>query len=161
MKFMVSQDSDLQMLLTLVGESQPVYEEFGSILLLVLASKRRLALTISELGMQEGFVARYLDQEGTEIALSEESSKHLGDWIYAMYVAEGLSDEVTTTCSPQEFYLLVPSLLRQSILAFQKGKLNLDALKGGLDCECCLFGWDVADFQIFSSLSSSLPSYPP
>ena len=118
------------------GESQPVYEEFGSILLLIIASKRRLSLSASELGMQEGFVARYLDQEGNENpTLSEESFKHLGDWIYAMYVAEGLSDEVTTTCSPQEFYMLVPNLLRQSMIAHQKGKLGLDALKGGLECK--------------------------
>lgn len=118
------------------GESQPVYEEFGSILLLVIASKRRLHLSISDMGIQEGFVARYLNQEGTESpTLSEDSQKHLGDWIYAMYIAEGLSDEVTTTCSAQEFYMLVPNLLRQSLLAHEKGKLSLDGLKGGLECK--------------------------
>ena len=116
------------------GESQPVYEEFGSILLLVIASKRRLGLSDSEMGMHEGFVARYLNQDGNENAnLSPESQKHLGDWIYAMYVAEGLSDEVTTSCSPQEFYMLIPSFLRQSMIAHQSGKLTLEALRGGLE----------------------------
>lgn len=118
------------------GESQPVYGEFGSVLLLIIASKRRLALSISDLGLQEGFVARYFDQEGSETSiLSEKSSKHLGDWISALYIAEGLSDEVTTTCSPQEFYMLVPTLLSQSMYAYQKGRLTIEALKGGLECE--------------------------
>ena len=117
------------------GESQPLYEEFGSILLFIITSTRRLDLSKSELGTQEGFVARYLDQEGIEnFVLSEESLKHLGDWVYAMYVAEGLSDEVTTSCSPQEFYTLIPNFLRQSWIAYQKGKLSLDALRGGLEC---------------------------
>jgi mediator of RNA polymerase II transcription subunit 5 len=118
------------------GESQPVYEEFGSILLLIICCKRRLFLSISQMGMQEGFVARYFDQEGVEASLlSEESNKHLGDWIGAFYIAEGLSDEVTTSCSPQEFYMLVPSLLNQSMLGYKRGKLTLDMLKGGLECE--------------------------
>ena len=118
------------------GESQPVYEEFGSILLLIIASKRRLVMSVSDMGMQEGFVARYLGQEGVEsAALSEEANKHLGEWIYAMYVADALSDEVTTACSPQDFYLLLPNLLRQSMLANQTGKLSLDSMKGGLECE--------------------------
>jgi mediator of RNA polymerase II transcription subunit 5 len=117
------------------GESQPVYEEFGSILLLVIASKRRLGLSLSEMGMQEGFVVSYFDQEGSEGTLSDRSVKHLGDWIHAMYMTEGLGDEVTTSCSPQELYLLVPNLLRQSIVAHQKGKLTLEGLKGGLECE--------------------------
>lgn len=118
------------------GESQPLYEEFGSILLFIVASKRRLNLSNSELGMQEGFMARYLDQEGVESpSLSEDSIKHLGDWVYAMYVAEGLSDEVTTSCSPQEFYTSIPNFLRQSWIAYQKGKLTLEALKGGLECK--------------------------
>ena len=118
------------------GESQPLYEEFGSILLFIVASKRRLNLSSSELGLREGFVARYLDQEGVESpSLTEDSLRHLGDWVYAMYVAEGLSDEVTTSCSPQEFYTSIPNFLRQSWIAYQKGKLTLDALKGGLECK--------------------------
>jgi mediator of RNA polymerase II transcription subunit 5 len=143
------------------GECQPVYEEFGSVLLLVLASKRRLDLSASDLGMQEGFLARYLDQEGSEsTTLSEESLKHLGDWIYAMYIAEGLGDEVTTTCSPQEFYLLLPTLLRQSMAAQQKGKLSLDQLKERLECKLALTFMNSANFQTFANPSSSPRSSP-
>lgn len=117
------------------GESQPLYDEFGSILLFVLATKRRLGYNNAELGIK-GFVARYLDQEGIERTVAEistESQKHLGDWINAFYIAEGLSDDLTTNCSPHEFYMLVPTLLRQSVIAQQTGKLTPDALKGGLE----------------------------
>ncbi|ETN39022.1 uncharacterized protein HMPREF1541_07064 [Cyphellophora europaea CBS 101466] len=117
------------------GESQPLYDEFGSILLLILTTKRRLDLTSSELGVK-GFVARYLDQEGVEktvAELSEPSQRHLGDWINALYIAEGLSDDLTTDCSPHDFYTLVPTLIRQSVLAQQTGKLSSEALKGGLE----------------------------
>lgn len=117
------------------GESQPLYDEFGSILLLILTTKRRLGHSDYELGIK-GFVARYLDQEGADSTLaelSEQSRKHLGDWINALYIAEGLSDDLTTNCSPQEFYIFVPTLIRQSILAQQTGKLTSEALKGGLE----------------------------
>jgi Mediator complex subunit Med5 len=120
------------------GESQPLYDEFGSVLLLILASKRRLSLSKDDIGMTNpsGFVSHYLDQEGTERALqdfTDDSKSLLGDWINALYVAEVLSDDLTTTCSPQEFYLFIPTLLRQSLLAFQAGKLSQDVLKVGLE----------------------------
>lgn len=117
------------------GESQPLYDEFGSVMLLILTTKRRLGYTTSELGIK-GFVARYLDQEGIERSMGELSQptvKHLGEWINALYVAEGLSDDLTTNCSPQEFYMLIPTLIRQSVVAQQHGKLTGDAFKAGME----------------------------
>lgn len=104
----------------------------------MLVSKRRLKLSISDIGISNGFVAHYFDQEGVAKIvndLSEETKKHLGDWINALYIAEGLSDELTSSCSPQEFYLLVPTLLQQSVNAQKRGRLSDDALKAGLECE--------------------------
>ena len=66
--------------------------------------------------------------------MSEATNKHLGDWINAFYIAEALSDDLTSGCSAQEFHLLVPTLLRQSVLAFAKGRLSSEALKTGLEC---------------------------
>lgn len=135
-------------MLTISGESQPLYDEFGSIFLLVLVSKRRLKLSVSDVGISNGFVAQYFDQEGIAKLvddLSEESKKHLGDWINALYIAEGLSDELTSSCSPQEFYLLVPTLLQQSVNAQKRGRLSDDALKAGLECEYLLPRLSFAD----------------
>ncbi|KIW96538.1 uncharacterized protein Z519_01929 [Cladophialophora bantiana CBS 173.52] len=120
------------------GEAQPVYDDFGAIFLLILISRARLALPNSSLGIRkkDGFLAQYLEQENNEESLeslSEEKRSHLGNWINALYLAEGLSDELFTNCSPHDFYLLIPTLLRQSMTAYQQGKLTHDSLQAGLD----------------------------
>ncbi|OAL28349.1 hypothetical protein AYO20_09466 [Fonsecaea nubica] len=101
--------------------AQPVYDDFGAIFLLIL---------------KDGFLARYLEHEHNEESLenlSEERKLHLGNWINALYLAEGLRDELFTNCSPHDFYLLIPTLLRQSMTAHQQGKLTHDSLQAGLD----------------------------
>ena len=103
-------------------------------------TKSRLGLSASDVGIRkkDGFLSEYLKLEGCEQNLddlSEEKHLHLGNWINALYLAEGLSDELFTKCSPHDFYLLIPTLLRQSVTAFQQGKLTKDSLKAGLDCK--------------------------
>ena len=65
--------------------------------------------------------------------LSDEEQHYLGDWINALYVAGVLSDDLTTKCSAQEFHILVPTLLRQSAMAFQEDKLQEEQLRQGLE----------------------------
>lgn len=122
------------------GESQPVYDEFGSVLLLICAFQQRLNLKYSELGIQlkNGFLARYIAAGHAEqniSKLSDTAQTHLGDWIKSFYIDEVLSDDVTTSCSAQEFYMLVPTFLRQSVLAHTMGKLTTDILKSRLECK--------------------------
>lgn len=107
---------------------------------MILVSKVRLGLRKSELGIRkkDGFLANYLEREHSEYAiseLSEDRDAKLGEWINALYLADGLSDELFKNCSPHDYYLLIPTLLRQSILAHQLGKLSLDSLNAGLDCK--------------------------
>ena len=109
-------------------------------LLLVLCAVDRLQLSSSELGIPAGksFTRQLLDQDATEERLSEleESRKgFLGQWISGFFVAESLSDELTTACSAQEFYLLVPTLISQSLDACASGHLSVDALRSGFECE--------------------------
>ncbi|KAJ4504516.1 mediator complex subunit [Exophiala dermatitidis] len=120
------------------GEAQPVYDEFGAVFLLVLVTKTRLRLSNANVGVRkkDGFLARYFDRENLEESLEklpEATTSHLGNWVNALYLAEGLSDELFTSCSPHDFYLLIPTLLRQSIVAYQQGKLTQESLKAGLD----------------------------
>lgn len=120
------------------GESQPVYDEFGSILLLVVAFRQRLHLSLGELGIQRpnDFLAKYLVSMHSEKELSKLTDTevtHLDAWVKALYIDEGLSDELTKGCSAQSFYLLVPTLLRQSVLAQSCGRLSKEALKTGLE----------------------------
>lgn len=122
------------------GENQPVYDEFGSVLLLILAFKYRYDLTQYDLGISDSqsFVWTLLDRGSCSMKLedlSEKQHKNLGQWISALFIAEGISEETMSSCSPQEYYLLVPTLFSQTVGACEMGKLEFDTLKGGLECE--------------------------
>ncbi|KAJ5446591.1 Mediator complex subunit Med5 [Penicillium cf. griseofulvum] len=120
------------------GENQPVYDEFGSILLLVLAFKYRYDLSPSDMGISnnDSFLLKLLDrgtcsQKLTD--LSEKQNKDLDAWIGALFIAEGISEETMSSCSPHEFYMLVTTLFDQSLGACESGKLDFDTLKGGFE----------------------------
>lgn len=122
------------------GENQPVYDEFGSILLLVLAFRYRYDLRPYDLGISsnDSFVLRLLDCGSSSQKLedlNEKQNKNLGAWVGALFIAEGISEETMSACSPQEFYLLVTTLFSQSLSACETGKLEFDTLKGGFECE--------------------------
>jgi mediator of RNA polymerase II transcription subunit 5 len=126
------------------GESQPVYEEFGGILLLVLALVYRYHLGASDLGVRrrDSFVARFLagDRWSRSLeGLTEQESAHLGSWIHGLFDSEagGLSDEVMSSCPPQDFYLLLPTLFHQIVSAVSTKHLSDETLKGGVECKRC------------------------
>ncbi|KAI5780236.1 mediator complex subunit Med5-domain-containing protein, partial [Peziza echinospora] len=123
------------------GEYHPVYEEFGYILLLVLATIHRynLPLTPSILGASsdavDSFIPRLLTKGMTaqRIEELESSDRHaqLGGWIKEIFEAEGISDGLMSSCRPQDFYMLVPTLFLQSVLAAGRGVLDVETLKEG------------------------------
>ena len=122
------------------GENQPVYDEFGSILLLVLVFRYRYDLGPYDLGISrtDSFVLKLLDRGSSSLRLEDLSEKHnanLGAWIGALFIAESISEETMSACSPQEFYLLVSTLFSQSVGACEAGKLEFETLKGGFECE--------------------------
>jgi mediator of RNA polymerase II transcription subunit 5 len=121
------------------GENQPVYDEFGSILLLVLAFKYRYDLSQYDMGItsNQSFLLKLLDRGSSSLKLddlSEKQHQNLGSWISALFIAEGISEETMSSCSPQEFYLLVSTLFSQTLGACEVGKLEFDTLKGGFEC---------------------------
>ncbi|KAL2023869.1 hypothetical protein VTK56DRAFT_646 [Thermocarpiscus australiensis] len=122
------------------GEYQPVYEEFGSILLLLLAFVYRYGLSPTDLGIRspESFVAKLMG--GVDLCrpleeLSGREKSHLNSWIHGLFDTEagGLSDELVSSCPPQDFYLLVPTLFHQIVLALSTGHMADERLKCGLD----------------------------
>ncbi|KAH9210955.1 mediator complex, subunit Med5 [Leptodontidium sp. 2 PMI_412] len=122
------------------GEYQPVYEEFGSILLLVLSFANRYNLSTVDLGIrsQDSFVAKLLNQGHLSRKmeqLSEQEQTHLDGWIKGLFDNEsgGLGDELMSSCPPQDFYLLVPTLFHEIVLGCSTKNLSEDALKGGLE----------------------------
>ncbi|KAL2110864.1 hypothetical protein VUR80DRAFT_588 [Thermomyces stellatus] len=123
------------------NEYQPVYEEFGSVLLLLLAFTHRYELTPGDLGIRsrESFVAKLLTQGHLSRSLDELTeleNGHLNGWIHGLFdTAGGLGDELMSSCPPQDFYLLIPTLFLNISLAFAAGALSEETLKGGLECE--------------------------
>lgn len=121
------------------GEYQPVYDEFGAILLLVLAFVHRHELTYIELGISHNsFIAQLLEQghlSKTIDELSNEQSNHIGAWIRGLSSSEGISDDLMSSCRPQDFYMLVPTLFNQSVFACSADILGIDTVKGGLECQ--------------------------
>ncbi|EER43520.1 RNA polymerase II mediator complex subunit Nut1 [Histoplasma capsulatum H143] len=120
------------------GESQPVYDEFGSILLLILAFKHKYGLSHYDLGISnpDSFVLRLLNHGSSSQRLEdldEKQKNNLGAWITALFIAEGISDDSMSSCSPQEFYFLVATLFSQSLAACETGKLEFETLKGGFE----------------------------
>lgn len=124
------------------GEYQPVYEQFGAILLLVLAFVHRYNLNIVDLGLtsSQSFVARLLERGAISHSLEDLldlEKSHLDGWIRGLFDGEGggLGDELMSSCPPQDFYLLVPTLFHQIVIARSSNNLSEESLKGGLECK--------------------------
>jgi mediator of RNA polymerase II transcription subunit 5 len=124
-----------------LGEHHPVYDEFGSIFLLILIFRQHFNLQDSDLGISypNSFVMKYIrtgciSRDPSE--LGEQERQLLGAWIKGLFETEGISDELMSKCSPKDFHLLVATLIDQSLKACEAGVLGLDTLKGGFECTC-------------------------
>ncbi|KAK0670786.1 putative mediator of RNA polymerase II transcription subunit 5 [Cercophora samala] len=120
------------------GEYQPVYEEFGSILLLLMAFVYRYNLSPADLGVRspDSFVGKLIGGGHTVRLLSDLSPQehsHLNGWIQGLFAEGGLGDELMASCPPQDFYLLMPVLFGQISVALSSGYLNEETLKSGLE----------------------------
>ena len=121
------------------GEFQPVYDEFGSILLFILTVQKRYDLTPDDLGIVDGesFITRLIERGSVPKnpeTMSELEDQHFSGWISSLYETDGIIDDMMSSCSPQDFYLMVPTLFSQSLLACEKGVLDFNTLRGGLEC---------------------------
>lgn len=120
------------------GEYQPVYDEFGSILLFVVFVQHRFGMQPEEFGVEgsDSFVLKYLKHGSVSRSitdLSEHENQLLGGWIKGLFDTEGISDELMSMCKPQEFHLLVATLFDQSLKACQANVLALETLRGGFE----------------------------
>ncbi len=125
------------------GEYQPVYEEFGSVLLLLLTFVYRYNLSATDIGIRssESFVARLITKGHLRRPLddlTEQEQEHVGGWIRGLFDSDagGLSDELISSCPPQDFYMLIPTLFGQMTMAFGNGVLTEESFKNGVECKC-------------------------
>lgn len=127
------------------GEYQPIYEEFGSILLLVLAFAYRYNLTAADIGISspDSCIAKILSRahiSRDKDELTEQEKGHMSGWIHGLFDTDsgGLGDDLMSSCPPQDFYLLVASLFQNIVVAYTYGFLSDETLKGGIECK---FPW--------------------
>lgn len=120
------------------SEYHPVYDEFGSIFLLILVLRHRFDLQISDFGIvtEDSFIRQYFDRgliPCTPSELSVEQRQQLVGWVKGLYDSDGnLSDEPMSTCGPKAFHLLVATLFDQSLKANQADVISFSTLQGGL-----------------------------
>jgi mediator of RNA polymerase II transcription subunit 5 len=123
------------------GEYQPVYDEFGAVLVLVMAFIYRYDLTYHDIGIASNSIVARLIAGGQQSILPEdltdEQGKHLGSWLKGLYDSgnEGLSNDVFASSSPKDFYIIVPTLFQQTVMALSAGILSFESVKGGIECE--------------------------
>lgn len=136
------------------GEYQPIYEEFGAILLLVLAYACRYNLAAADMGvtspdsrvakiLSRGHVGRRLSE------LSEQENGHVDGWIHGLFDSEtgGLGDDLMSSCPPQDFYLLVATIFQNMVVGYTHGYLNDESLRSGIECESGPGGSTAGDGQ--------------
>ncbi|KAI5784724.1 mediator complex, subunit Med5 [Geopyxis carbonaria] len=113
------------------GEYQPVYEEFGAILLLVLTIVHRFNIPPSSLPVPPtSFIPTLLTTSARPLdELDETTSTQLGGWLKELFEGEGISDDLLSSCPPQSFHKLVPTLFSQSLAAVAAGVLDLDTVR--------------------------------
>ncbi|KND93570.1 Mediator of RNA polymerase II transcription subunit 5 [Tolypocladium ophioglossoides CBS 100239] len=122
------------------GEYQPIYEEFGAILLLVLAFAYRYSLTGADIGITstDSCITKILNRahmsrEMDELTMQEKG--YINGWIHGLFDSEagGLGDDLMSSCPPQDFYLLVASIFQNIVVAYTYGYLNDETLKSGIE----------------------------
>jgi mediator of RNA polymerase II transcription subunit 5 len=100
----------------------------------------RYDLTYHDIGIgADTFVARLITKGHQSLLpdeMTEEQGKYLGKWLKGLYDSgnEGLSNDVFASCSPREFYFIVPTLFQQTVMALSAGILSFESVKGGMEC---------------------------
>lgn len=120
------------------GEHQPVYDEFGVCFLLLSVIVRRFGLSCSDLGFDhEPSFLRQVLQEGPVSqdvnSLYTQQNEQLSGWIRDLFENHGIRDELMSSCPPQDFYLLTPTIIHQIVTACSAGVLDGETLKSGFE----------------------------
>ena len=119
-------------------DQQPVYDEFGGILLFVMAVRERFKMTTEEMGIENvnSFCAKYLRANSASRTLdnlSEHENEVFSSWIKGLFETEGISDEIMSACRPSEFLLLIATLFDQCLKACRAKVLAMDTMKAGFE----------------------------
>lgn len=90
----------------------------------------------------KGFVAEIMRNSAQALRhedLDKTQQSHLSEWLKALYETEGISDELMSSCSPQDFYRIVGTLYRVSLHACRVGAITQEKLHSALERKFSLF----------------------
>ncbi|ODQ63788.1 mediator complex, subunit Med5 [Nadsonia fulvescens var. elongata DSM 6958] len=132
---------------------QDTYTDFGCMLLFITTLYQRYNLTIPRTAKQPSFVYNMLHDSVDVNTLATQASDYLGGWITALFDAGGISDDLMRSATIKDCYKLVPVIFQQAIMASEKGLLDTDTLKGGLEyfLQPFLLGTLISTFRWLSS----------
>lgn len=90
------------------------------------------------MGLDAGhsFILRLLESGANSQSpgmFSQTQEKQFTGWIHALFESEAISDDLMSTCPPQDFYDLIPTIFEQSLNACRKNIMSIETLKDGLE----------------------------
>jgi mediator of RNA polymerase II transcription subunit 5 len=121
-------------------EFQPVYEEFGYILLLVLTIIYRYDLKADDYG--GAFVPQLFKKvllANSAISDGPEDRQKTEGWIKELFEEQGVSNALMSSCQPQEFYNIVPNIISDTLFAARGNHLSPQNLQSGIQCLSHIF----------------------
>lgn len=104
----------------------------------------RFNLSAAELGFPADSTFWQLLLSGGIVAssikeLNEDQNRHLSGWVKGLFDSNSLEDDLLSSCAPQDFYSLVPSLFQQATMACKFSAIDEEHLKNGLERTCNSF----------------------
>lgn len=121
-------------------EYQPVYDEYGSILLLVLAYAYRYSVSGAHLGTQgsDSVVAKIINRAHVARSmgdLSEQEKNHVDGWLKGLFDDRtgGLGDDLMSSCTPGQYYQLIATIFQNIVVGLTHGYVNEQTLTVGFE----------------------------
>jgi mediator of RNA polymerase II transcription subunit 5 len=103
----------------------------------------RFDLSTSDIGVsRDSFMVRYLENSSKTISptdLTEDDKKQFAIWTKGLHNPDSITDEVLSSCKPQEFYLLAPTLYGYLVFAIVAKTVTLEVVKTPLECKFLCF----------------------
>lgn len=119
------------------GEIQRSFEVFGSLVLFLRFLCARYDVDLLQFDLDAMSFSKQLACEYDRVLSLEklplQKQESFGGWVRALFDNDGISDDLLRSMSPQELYLLLPTLFSQSIEACHSGLLSGDTAKEGIE----------------------------
>lgn len=98
----------------------------------------RFDLSAADIGLSRvSFVAKYLEKCKKTMSaedMNEDDKARFRTWTMGLHNPESITDAVFSCCTPQEFYLLAPTIFGYTVIAIASKALSPEVMKIPLEC---------------------------